>query len=505
MKLHDLENYKSITIQCHDNPDADTLASGFGLYLYFQSKDIPVKLIYTGPNRIQKANLKLMVEHLGIPVEYWSPDDASRRKVEGLLITVDCQYGAGNVSRIDADEVAIIDHHQVEITDVPLSEIRSAMGSCSTVVWSMLEEAGYEITNLKLGTALYYGLYTDTGQFSEIYHPIDMDMRDSILYDKRLITRFRNSNLSLKELEIAGIALIRYSYNEDYRFAVIHAKPCDPNILGLISDFLLQVDEIDTCLVYNDTHDGYKFSVRSCIKEVNANELAEYLADGVGSGGGHFDKAGGFIVQKMYEKAYPTMHSEGYFNNRMTGYFDSYEIINALEYQPDINQMKCYRKKHAIDGYVNLSGIFPVGSSVTVRTSKGDRELDVLEDLHLVIRHKGEIQTMTGEQFNSLYICSDEKYCHKDCGYKADYVPTVRNRTDGKIRVIADMANVCFPKGELEVYAKVLEKDVKVFSKWDDSHYTLGRTGDYLVVRKDDLQDIYVVKKEFFADSYAKC
>ena len=43
----------------------------------------------------------------------------------------------------------------------------------------------------------------------------------------------------VKELEIAGISLIRTTYNEDYEFAVIQSQPCDPNVLGLISDFLL--------------------------------------------------------------------------------------------------------------------------------------------------------------------------------------------------------------------------------------------------------------------------
>ncbi len=56
--------------------------------------------------------------------------------------------------------------------------------------------------------------------------------------------------------KIAGVALIRYSFNEDYNFAVIKAQPCDPNILGLISDFLLQVDVITSCLVFNENADA---------------------------------------------------------------------------------------------------------------------------------------------------------------------------------------------------------------------------------------------------------
>ena len=33
MKLQDLDRFEQITIQCHDNPDADALGAGFGFML----------------------------------------------------------------------------------------------------------------------------------------------------------------------------------------------------------------------------------------------------------------------------------------------------------------------------------------------------------------------------------------------------------------------------------------------------------------------------------------
>jgi len=70
MQLRDFLSYEEIYIQCHDSPDADALASGFGLYTYFQNHGIKTHLFYTGRFRIRKANLVLMVEKLNIPVEY---------------------------------------------------------------------------------------------------------------------------------------------------------------------------------------------------------------------------------------------------------------------------------------------------------------------------------------------------------------------------------------------------------------------------------------------------
>ena len=38
LKLADLLNYDEIIIQCHDNPDADAIASGFGICAYLESR-----------------------------------------------------------------------------------------------------------------------------------------------------------------------------------------------------------------------------------------------------------------------------------------------------------------------------------------------------------------------------------------------------------------------------------------------------------------------------------
>lgn len=500
MKLCDLEKYNPITIQCHDNPDADALASGYGLYCYFKAIGKDVSIVYSGRNEIQKSNLRLMLEKLQIPVQYIKKDECTYRK--GLLITVDCQYGAGNVSRIEAEHVAIIDHHQVEVDHVPLSMIVPGLGSCSTLVWKLLNEAGYKTDDEKgLGTALYYGLYTDTNQFAELHNPLDKDMREEIEHDNSLINQLRNSNLSLKELEIAGIAMIRYSYNEEYGFAVIKSQPCDPNILGLISDFLLQVDSIKTCVVFNEAGDGYKLSVRSCVKEVNASELAAFLTEGIGSGGGHYEKAGGFISKKLYNQKCNALHAEAYFNSRMTEYFDSYELVYAREYEADIASMKKYEKNRLPVGYVNLWEIIPVGTPVTIRTLEGDIDIIVQEDLVAIIGIKGEVYPNRAEKFRRSYHASEEMYIYERLS-SAEYLPTVKIRSTGEDLVLTDYAKVCIPSGSVSIYAKQLEKGVKVFTAWDKEKYMLGRVGDYLAVRSDDLHDVYVVEKDIFSKSY---
>ena len=94
MELADLLGYEDIVIQCHDNPDADALASGYAIMWFFAHNGKDARFIYRGRNKIKKSNLQIMLDELEIPVEY-APDFDEE---PDLLITVDCQYGQKNVT-----------------------------------------------------------------------------------------------------------------------------------------------------------------------------------------------------------------------------------------------------------------------------------------------------------------------------------------------------------------------------------------------------------------------
>ena len=195
MKLSDLLAYEDIVIQCHDNPDADALASGFALWWYLTKNDKEPVFIYRGINEMHKSNLLIMVDRLNIPIQYEPEFD----RVPELLINCDCQHGQRNVTDTDAKNIAIIDHHQITIDQLPrLNEVRSSVGSCATVIWNLMKEEGINPNEDKaLATALYYGLYTDTNRLSEISHPLDRDMLDDLVFNKSIVTEMCNSNISL--------------------------------------------------------------------------------------------------------------------------------------------------------------------------------------------------------------------------------------------------------------------------------------------------------------------
>lgn len=498
MRLNTFETYKKIYIQCHDNPDADALASGFGLYQYFRHKNIEAALIYSGPFRIQKSNLLLMIKELEIPVEYIESGGFPPLGPEELLITTDCQYGAGNVTKLPAQHIAVIDHHQLEIDKIPYMFMDSTCGSCSTIVWRLLKQEDYPVNqDENLATALYYGLYTDTGQLSEIYNPYDKDMRDELQFDKTAVTRLRNANFSLDELEIAGIALIRHIYNDANRYAVLRAKPCDPNILGLISDLMLQVDMVDTCVVYSELTTGIKLSVRSCIKEVRADELARFLTKGIGSGGGHLEKAGGFISMGRYDEHYQTVSPETYFSGKMDDYFSSFDIFYAENGPADITGMSKYKKYKTPVGFVKTSSFLPDRTPALIRTFDGDIETTASDDTYIIIGLLGDAYPVSRKKFEQSYETTGEAY-----EIHVTYNPTIKNQQTGENHSLLQYAKICIPVLEPVVYARPLKKSAKVFTLWDADKYLLGNPGDYLVVRSENLSDIYVIDKDVFEKTY---
>ena len=267
--LNQLLKYKNICIQCHNSPDADALAAAYGVYTYLKLHDINVSIIYSGDYEIQKKDLLYMIDICEIPVEY------------------------------------IIDHHMPSMKKTENAFIDYSYQSCSTIVWELLKEEGYDVkANEKLSIAFLYGLYTDTSSYVDLYKKHDIAMRDELSKDYPELERLKKSSMSLEDLMIAGEALYHANFDKEKQYLLISAMHCEQSVLGIIGDMAIKVDVAKVSIAYTDIDSGYQVSIRSADREYLANEVAEKLCDGIGSGGGHIDKAGGVISRDCICESY---------------------------------------------------------------------------------------------------------------------------------------------------------------------------------------------------------
>lgn len=314
--------YERVCIQCHDNPDADAVASAFGVYRYLRAHDVDAAIIYGSSTPIDKTAMKILIKECGIPIEHVDtlpPSD--------ILLLVDCQYGQGNVEMFEADRVAIIDHHIRKVDYNPDYFIESEYQSCSTIIWEMLTEEGYPVEEDEaLVVALLYGLYTDTACFSDLFGSADNKMRTALFKEQSLFERLIKSNMSVLELIISGDALLNHYIDPKRRFAIVPALSCNQTVLGSIGDFIIQVDIVFLSFTYTKTGTDYKISLRTCHEKLAANRILEYVCNGIGSGGGHLKKAGGFISDKKLRQKYGDRNIFDVINMLLCQYMDENHI-----------------------------------------------------------------------------------------------------------------------------------------------------------------------------------
>ncbi|MDR1571173.1 MAG: DHH family phosphoesterase [Clostridiales Family XIII bacterium] len=494
MTIGKLAEYGRIAIQCHDIPDADTIGAGFALQRRLLSLGAEASLVYGGRADISKPNLLMMLEDLDIEISHVAslPEDTR------LLITVDCQRGAGNVQHFElpeAAEVFVIDHHRAETPEGANTIIRPGLASCATLVWSLIDGDGFSSADdYRVCNALYYGLFSDTNGLSELRHPLDRDLAE-LPCDPALVRKLNNSAVTLDELGLIGDALKNREVIGN--IGLFRAEPCDPNLLGFASDIAKQVVGMDGCVVYCAQPQGLKLSIRSSAREIMADELAAFLCRGAGSGGGSVEKAGGFIGFKQIEGLHGDLPADDFLRRRVLDYVGNYEHIYAGRHSVDFGSMPLFRKLARPVGFAKSADIFPDRTKITIRTLEGDIDTVSGDDVYLMVGILGEVYPILREKFEKSYVVAGGGY-----GEGLEYAPAVIDRATGERRSILPFTAACLPQGEKVVRAKPLERDTKVFSYWDMEKYFYGGGGDFLVANEGDYGDCYIVRHDIFLDSY---
>jgi len=161
--------------------------------------------------------------------------------------------------------------------------------------------------------------------------------------------------------------------------------------------------------------------------------------------------------------------------------------------------MDKYRKRKIPVGFVKSADVFAVGTPMLIRTLEGDAEAEASDDVILMVGIKGEVYPIQADKFIKSYSMTDEPF-EPDF----DYSPTVKSKITGDSAELAAYIKPCVAEGEIYIYAMPAVKNIKIFTAWNTEGYTYGNLGDYIAVRADDHNDVYIIRKDIFAKSYER-
>ncbi len=264
------------------DPDPDAIASALALKRLLWRRLCSVVITPIRP--ITRPQNQRMVQLLGItltPLKDLNLGDFNRKAM------VDSQPAHNELFGTHHFDV-IIDHHpRLLETRAPFLDIRPQYGATSTIMTEYLREARIK-PSLKLATALYYGIKTDTSNFERPATEADVRAFHYLFgFTRRpLVRRLEFAEFNLPMFGYLQLALNRYRIRHNRLYTFL-GPVVAPDILVILADFFLRAGEISWTVVGGIYQDKLVVIFRNDGLRKNAGRLAMQAFGKLGSAGGH--------------------------------------------------------------------------------------------------------------------------------------------------------------------------------------------------------------------------
>ncbi|MDX2037741.1 MAG: DHH family phosphoesterase [Isosphaeraceae bacterium] len=292
--LSALEDARRVLVITHVNPDPDALAGQLAVQHLLRHERPDLEVILTVDGMIARAENRLMVELLPIPLV---PIRDVRLDRDTAVVMLDSQPGTGRHARENLVPTVVIDHHETggNLDGVAFRDIRDNVGATCTIITGYLVERRLPVP-ARLATALFYGIDSEISGYPREASPLD-DGAQVWLFpktDKDLLARIRNPKLPRSHFSTFDLALSEASIHGDA--VVSWAGAVDqPDIIAELSDFFIRFESVDWVLVGGICEQRLKLSMRSTPLGLHSGEILRDAVEGIGSAGGHDKRAGGSV------------------------------------------------------------------------------------------------------------------------------------------------------------------------------------------------------------------
>lgn len=244
-------------------------------------------------------------------------------------------------------------------------------------------------------------------------------------------------------------------------------------------------------------------------KQIRALELLDYMIPEFGLVKGDAGQAWGKIssaVLKVRMSDVDLRDPYAFFVKTVASYYVDCDRIDAavygVEQEDAIRRAPVYRKKKIPWAYVRSTDAVEAGQPFLVRSLENESGVVLVSDpdVYIMIGCRGEAYDIRRDKFEATYEPTDEEL--DVFAQMLDFLPEIECVAQKEYISIDEKAHLCYPKAGNGIYARQLKRRTKVFPADGTGEYYLGRPGDYLAIRRDDLTDIYIIQGDIFQQTY---
>ena len=292
-----LEETDSLVIACHDNPDPDCLAGALALETIAVDHDVTdVAIVYGG--EISHQQNRAFVNLLEIDLQ--SIATANLEDYDCVGFVDHSTPGANTEVPPDIVPDIIVDHHPGEPADATFVDVRTEYGATATIFVEYLRDLAVDITE-RLASALLFALHRERLDF--VREPTRREYEAALAVypdaDLEVLEQLYGSTFSPGTLDAIGRAIISRERRGSALVASIGTTG-ETDALPQAADYLLNLEGVDTVLVYGVVGDAIRLSGRSIDPRVNLGTTLQNGFGELGSVGGHHDMAGGRIELGLF-------------------------------------------------------------------------------------------------------------------------------------------------------------------------------------------------------------
>jgi nanoRNase/pAp phosphatase (c-di-AMP/oligoRNAs hydrolase) len=284
-----------LNIVCHSNPDPDCLASALALGQIGAAAGIDERQIFYSGDISHQQN-RAFVNLLDIDLQRFESTTVQDREPDSLLAFVDHSIpGENNAVSPDTDVDIVIDHHPAEDVEARFVDHREELGAAATILTQYVRTLDIDV-DTDLATALLFGIRSDTLDFLRGSTREEYDAAGYLheQADQGMIRQLSTPSLSGGTLDAISTAIDNRRVNGAVLISHV-GRTTERDALPQAVDYLVKLEGIQTAIVFGLINDAIQISARSRDPRVNVGNILDDGFEDVGSGGGHYDVAGGEI------------------------------------------------------------------------------------------------------------------------------------------------------------------------------------------------------------------